>query len=136
MIFTSTVVMSRISSLFSAFVLVVSVSLVSALTSGASQFEEFYAFPTGSGTTCTTLADHCSLETAPGLINSNDTDILGANLNASFSLARARAVQQYLHHLLAARGYGAVQIFADGAGVNLAAPHSDPSRKVVVSLLA
>ena len=65
------------------------------------------------------------------------TDILGgAKLNASLSFARARAVQQYLHQLLAARGYGAVQIFAYGAGANPAAPHSPSSRKVVVSLLA
>ena len=64
------------------------------------------------------------------------TDILGgANLNASLSFARARAVQQYLHQLLVARGRGAVQIFAYGAGVNPTAPHSASSRKVVVSLL-
>ena len=124
--------MSRMSSLFSAFVLVASVSLVSASTSGASQFEVFYAFPTGSGATCTTLADHCSLETALGLINSYDTvtvHLAETDSSVPYSYSAGYLLDSTGVNLnLVSDGSGASRAVFDGSGMStsiLTIPNQD-----------
>ncbi len=67
--------MKLLAKLLSALSLMLGVGIVATTTptAGASQLQVLYAFPTGSGTICTTVADHCSLDTAFGLISSYDT---------------------------------------------------------------
>lgn len=65
--------MKRLASLFTFLALCAGTGIVSAPFAGASQIQVLYAYPTGGGTTCTTAADHCSLDTAFGLISNYDT---------------------------------------------------------------
>lgn len=66
--------MKQLSTALSALTLICGLGVVATTSAAAaSQFQVLYAFPTGSGTTCTTAADHCSLDTALGLISDYDT---------------------------------------------------------------
>jgi predicted outer membrane repeat protein len=115
--------MRRFGSVFSTLIVLVGSAIVAAPSVGASQSATFYAYPTGSGTTCTTAADHCSLDyVLSELIDNYDSvtvHLAETNPANTYNYSSGYLVNSPGAHLnLISDGVGANAAVFDGTGMS------------------